>query len=51
MFAAKSIKTFIESKKILVLRWHENTLDMITIENVWECLKQEFAKETVANRH
>lgn len=47
---AKSVKKFLDDSKIPVLRWPGNSPDMNPIENVWECLKRELAKETITTK-
>lgn len=47
---AKSIKKFLEEKQITLLPWPGNSPDMNPIENVWECLKRELAKERITTK-
>lgn len=47
---AKSIKKILEEKRIPLLPWPGNSPDMNPIENVWECLKRELAKETITTK-
>lgn len=47
---AKSVKKYLEDEKIPVLRWPGNSPDMNPIENVWEFLKRELAKEKITTK-
>lgn len=47
---AKSIKRFLEDKRIPLLRWPGNSPDMNPIENVWECLKRELSRDKITTR-
>lgn len=47
---AKKIKTFLQDERIPLLPWPGNSPDMNPIENVWECLKRELAKENITTK-
>lgn len=47
---AKSIKKFLDEHQIPVLPWAGNSPDMNPIENVWEFLKRELAKEKITTK-
>ncbi|GFV69388.1 transposable element Tcb2 transposase [Trichonephila clavipes] len=48
--AARSIKVFLVEQSILLLDWLGNSPDMNTIENVWELMKIEVAKDVITNK-
>ncbi|GFT49673.1 uncharacterized protein TNCV_3368101 [Trichonephila clavipes] len=47
---ARSIKAFLEEQDIPLLDWPGNSPDMNTIENVWELMKREVAKDVITNK-
>ncbi|GFW66034.1 transposable element Tcb1 transposase [Trichonephila clavipes] len=47
---ALSIKAFLAEQNILLLDWPGNSPDMNTIENVWELMKREVAKDVITNK-
>ncbi|GFV71037.1 transposable element Tcb2 transposase [Trichonephila clavipes] len=47
---ARSIKAFLEERNIPLLDWLGNSPDINTIENVWELMKREMAKDVIANK-
>ncbi|CAK9801759.1 Transposable element Tcb2 transposase [Anthophora quadrimaculata] len=47
---AKKIKIFLQEQKIPLLPWPGNSPDMNPIENVWEYLKRELAKENITTK-
>ncbi|GFV63129.1 transposable element Tcb2 transposase [Trichonephila clavipes] len=47
---ARSIKAFLAEKNIPLLDWPGNSPDMNTIENVWELIKREVAKDVITNK-
>ncbi|GFV40664.1 transposable element Tcb2 transposase [Trichonephila clavipes] len=47
---ARSIKTFLEEQNIPLLDWLGNSPDMNTIEDVWELMKREVAKDVITNK-
>ncbi|GFU42091.1 transposable element Tcb2 transposase [Trichonephila clavipes] len=47
---ARSIKAFLAEQNILLLDWPGNSPDMNTIENVWELMKREVAKDVITNK-
>ncbi|GFX78224.1 uncharacterized protein TNCV_5135711 [Trichonephila clavipes] len=47
---ARSIKTFLAEQNILLLDWPSNSPDMNTIENIWELMKTEVAKDVITNK-
>ncbi|GFU42157.1 uncharacterized protein TNCV_4553691 [Trichonephila clavipes] len=47
---ARSIKAFLAEQNIPLLNWPGNSPDMNTIENVWELMKREVAKEVITNK-
>ncbi|GFW69298.1 transposable element Tcb2 transposase [Trichonephila clavipes] len=46
---AWSVKAFFAEQNILLLDWLGNSPDMNTIENVWELMKREVAKDVITN--
>ncbi|GFS68872.1 uncharacterized protein TNCV_409461 [Trichonephila clavipes] len=47
---ARSIKAVLAEQNIPLLDWRGNSLDMSTIENVWELMKREVAKDVITNK-
>lgn len=47
---ARSIKTFLQQSNIPLLSWPGNSPDMNPIENVWELVKREIAKEAITTK-
>ncbi|GFT83171.1 transposable element Tcb2 transposase [Trichonephila clavipes] len=47
---ARSIKAFLAEQNVLLLDWPGNSPDMNTIENVWELMKREVAKDVITNK-
>ncbi|GFU89983.1 putative transposase like protein [Trichonephila clavipes] len=47
---ARSIKAFLAEQNILLLDWPGNSPDMNTIENDWELMKREVAKDVITNK-
>lgn len=47
---AKSIKTFLDEKSVPLLAWPGNSPDMNPIENVWELIKREVAKDVITTK-
>lgn len=47
---ARSVKTYLREENIPLLDWPGNSPDMNPIENVWELMKREVAKDTVTTR-
>ncbi|GFW18667.1 transposable element Tcb2 transposase [Trichonephila clavipes] len=47
---ARSIKAFLTKQNILLLDWPGNSPDMNTIENVWELMKREVAKDVITDK-
>ncbi|GFW32388.1 transposable element Tcb2 transposase [Trichonephila clavipes] len=47
---AWSIKAFLAEQIILLLDWPGDSPDMNTIENVWELMKREVAKDVITNK-
>lgn len=47
---AKSIRKFLEESNIPVLDWPGNSPDMNPIENVWEFMKRELAKDNITTK-
>lgn len=47
---AKSVKNFLNSSNVSLLLWPGNSPDLNPIENVWEMLKREVAKDQVTNK-
>ncbi|GFX72800.1 uncharacterized protein TNCV_4063951 [Trichonephila clavipes] len=48
--AARSIKAFLAEQSIPLLDWPGNSPDRNTIENVWELMKREVAKDVITNK-
>ncbi|GFW21539.1 transposable element Tcb2 transposase [Trichonephila clavipes] len=47
---ARSIKAFLAEQNIPLLDWTDNSPDMNPIENVWELMKREVAKDVMTNK-
>ncbi|GFY30344.1 putative transposase like protein [Trichonephila clavipes] len=47
---ACSIKAFLSEQNIPLLDWPGNIPDMNPIENVWELMKREVAKDVITNK-
>ncbi|GFV89117.1 putative transposase like protein [Trichonephila clavipes] len=47
---ARSIKAFLAEQNIPLLDWPGNSPDMNPIENVWELMKRELAKDVITNK-
>ncbi|GFX83434.1 transposable element Tcb2 transposase [Trichonephila clavipes] len=47
---ALSIKAFLAEQNIPLLDWPGNSPDMNSIENVWELMKREVAKDVITNK-
>lgn len=47
---ARSVKAFLEEENVPLLPWPGNSPDMNPIENVWELMKREVAKEVITNK-
>ncbi|GFW00437.1 transposable element Tcb2 transposase [Trichonephila clavipes] len=47
---SRSIKVFVAEQNIPLLDWTGNSPDMNTIENVWELMKREVAKDVITNK-
>ena len=47
---AKSIKSFLEAKKIPLLDWPGNSPDMNPIENLWEIVKRKMKSENITTK-
>ncbi|GFW17362.1 transposable element Tcb2 transposase [Trichonephila clavipes] len=47
---ARSIKAVLAEQNIPLLDWPGNSPDMSTIENVWELMKREVAKNVITNK-
>ncbi|GFU45089.1 transposable element Tcb2 transposase [Trichonephila clavipes] len=47
---SRSIKAFLAEQNIPLLDWPGNSPDMNTIENVWELMKREVAKDVITNK-
>ncbi|GFT85829.1 putative transposase like protein [Trichonephila clavipes] len=47
---ASSIKAFLAEQNIPLLDWPGNCPDMSPIENVWELMKREVAKDVITNK-
>ena len=48
---AKSVSSFLKLQKVRVLPWPGNSPDMNPIENMWEFVKREIAKEVITSKH
>lgn len=48
---ARSIKAFLQQENVTLLPWPGNSPDMNPIENVWELLKREVAKDIITTKH
>ncbi|GFU26947.1 uncharacterized protein TNCV_1151331 [Trichonephila clavipes] len=47
---ARPIKTFLAEQNIPLFEWQGNSPDMSPIENVWELMKREVAKDMITNK-
>ena len=47
---ARSVKAFLEKENVPLLPWPGNSPDMNPIENVWELMKREVAKEMITTK-
>ncbi|GFV64022.1 putative transposase like protein [Trichonephila clavipes] len=47
---ARPIKAFLAEQNIPLLDWPGNSPDMNPIENIWELMKREVAKDVIANK-
>ncbi|GFV38956.1 putative transposase like protein [Trichonephila clavipes] len=47
---ARSIKAFLAEQNISLLDWPDNSPDMNPIENIWELMKREVAKDMITNK-
>ncbi|GFX88955.1 transposable element Tcb2 transposase [Trichonephila clavipes] len=47
---ARSIKAFLAEQHIPLLDWLGNSPDMSPIENIWELMKREVAKDVITNK-
>ncbi|GFY18915.1 putative transposase like protein [Trichonephila clavipes] len=47
---ARSIKAFLAEQNIPLLDWPGNTPDMNPIENIWELMKSEVAKDVITSK-
>ncbi|GFU10002.1 uncharacterized protein TNCV_1797061 [Trichonephila clavipes] len=47
---ARSIKAFLAEQNIPLLDWAGNSSDMNPIENIWELMKREVAKDLITNK-
>ncbi|GFU79744.1 putative transposase like protein [Trichonephila clavipes] len=47
---ARSIKAFLAEQNIPLLDWPVNSPDMSPMENVWELMKREEAKDVITNK-
>ncbi|GFV29495.1 uncharacterized protein TNCV_2728761 [Trichonephila clavipes] len=47
---ARSIKAFLAEQNIPLLDWPGNSPDMNPIENVWELMEREVAKDVITNK-
>ncbi|GFW89357.1 putative transposase like protein [Trichonephila clavipes] len=47
---ARSIKAFLAEQNIPLLDWPGNSPDMNPIENIWELMKREVAKDVITNK-
>lgn len=47
---AKMITNYLNTQKVSILDWPDNSPDMNPIENVWNVLKDEFGKEKVTTK-
>ncbi|GFU53852.1 transposable element Tcb2 transposase [Trichonephila clavipes] len=47
---ARSIKVFLAEQNISLLDWPGNSSDMSPIDNVWELMKREVAKDVITNK-
>ncbi|GFV21842.1 putative transposase like protein [Trichonephila clavipes] len=48
--SAWSIKAFLTKQNIPLLYWPGNSPDMNPLENVWELMKREVAKDVITNK-
>ncbi|GFT40463.1 uncharacterized protein TNCV_1646491 [Trichonephila clavipes] len=49
-YTARSIKAFLAEQNIPLLDWPGNSPDMNPIENVWELMEREVAKDVITNK-
>ncbi|GFV34257.1 uncharacterized protein TNCV_991781 [Trichonephila clavipes] len=47
---SRSVEAFLAEQDIPLLDWPGNSPDMNTIENVWELMKREVAKDVITNK-
>ena len=47
---ARSVKAFLHEQNIPLLSWPGNSPDMTPIENVWELVKREMAKDMITSK-
>ncbi|GFV31211.1 putative transposase like protein [Trichonephila clavipes] len=47
---ARFIKAFLAEQNIPLLDWPGNSPDMNSIENIWELMKREVAKDVITNK-
>ena len=47
---ARSVKSFLHEQNIPLLSWPGNSPDMNPIENVWELVKREMAKDMITSK-
>ena len=47
---ARSVKAFLHEQNIRLLSWPGNSPDMNRIENVWELVKREMAKDMITSK-
>ncbi|GFX95721.1 putative transposase like protein [Trichonephila clavipes] len=49
-YSSVSIKAFLAEQNIPLLDWPGNSPDMNPIENIWELMKREVAKDVITNK-